>query len=462
MTLSEDLVGWAWGLEAADLPAAVRRTIARHVLDGVGTTIGALRTGAAPFAAEVARRLGGPPVATLLGSDERVGPGPAALASGTNMHALDFDDTHAGALIHGTATVLPTALAVGEEVGASDDELLSSLAAGYEVVLRIGAAVPHGFHARGFHASSVCGVFGAALVASRLRGASARTAVNALGIAGSQAAGSLEFLATGSATKQLHLGWASFSGIVASDFAIAGADGPVSILEGDAGLFRSYTGRPGDPEAVLSGLGSWFELEQITIKPDPVCQLSHAALDAARELDAPVPPGRIERIEVALPEDSVDIVGEPVAEKARPRTAYEAKFSLPWCLALLLHGEEIAVDTFAPDVLAREDLAALAAKVVIEPFDPGMAAASAPSRLRVVADDGSVHEASVPGSRGTPERPLDDAALEAKYHRNVGGDRQLATELADRIRLLAEVGERSSTPLYEAVAELADGAAKEN
>lgn len=456
MTLTQELVDWAWSVRAADVDAQVREAVARHVLDGLGATVGALRTGAAPYAVEVARGLGGPSVSALLGTYEWVGPGSAALATGTNMHALDFDDTHAGALIHVTATVLPIVLAVGEEVGAADDDVVEALVAGFEVVLRIGAAAPHGFHARGFHASSVCGVFGSALAACRLRGVARATAVDALGIAGSQAAGSLEFLATGSSTKQLHLGWAGLSGVVASDLASAGADGPSSILEGDAGLFRSYTGRSVDPSMVLDGLGHRFELEQVTIKPEPVCQLSHAALDAVRELDRRPAPSEISSIEVELPIDSVDIVGEPVVDKARPRTAYEAKFSLPWCLAVLLHGEQLTVDTFNEAVLAREDLQALACKVTILPVDPGVVAAAAPSRVRVLTHDGDVHEASVPGSRGTPERPLDDGSLEAKFLANVGGDHRSVAPVVKRVRALATPGATPpATSIYETVADLA-------
>ena len=110
--------------------------------------------------------------------------------------------------MHATAAVLPTVLAVGEQVGATGEECLVAAVAGYEAVCRIAAAAPHAFHARGLHATSVSGVFASALVASRLMGLDAATTVNALGIAGSQAGGLLEFLATGSSTKQLHPGLA--------------------------------------------------------------------------------------------------------------------------------------------------------------------------------------------------------------------------------------------------------------
>src|SRR5262249_13919445 len=278
---------WGLALRLADIPPDVRRTACRHVLDALGCGLGALRLGEAEPALRVAAGLGGSPQATLIGSGRMDAPN-AALGNGALMHALDFDDTpHADSLIQMTVAVLPASLAAAEEQGASGAELLTALVAGFEVVTRLGAAIKHAFHARGFHATSVCGTFASALAAARLYGLSEDAAVQALGIAGSFAAGSLEFLADGSSTKQLHPGWAAHAGLVAARLAAAGASGPETVLEGESGLYRAYAGQAVQPEMLVRGLGETWETARTTIKPYPAFQLSNEYLDALHEAAVP-------------------------------------------------------------------------------------------------------------------------------------------------------------------------------
>ena len=127
-----------------------------------------------PSRMQVATALGGPPEAAILGSPVTVSAPAAALANGALVHAWDFDDTHADGLVHATAVVLPAVLAVGQQHDVSGADALAAAVAGDETVCRIAAASPHGFHARGLHATAVCGVFSAALVAAKLAARSAR------------------------------------------------------------------------------------------------------------------------------------------------------------------------------------------------------------------------------------------------------------------------------------------------
>ncbi|MGY1700525.1 MmgE/PrpD family protein [Geodermatophilus sp. SYSU D00766] len=454
------LVDWAWRLRLDDVPADARAAVARHLLDGLGTAIAAGRAGAASPAVTVALGLGGPPESTVLGSGARVGAPAAALANGVLLHALDFDDTHAGGLVHATAVVLPAALAVGEQVGATGADVLLASVAGLETVCRLGAAAPHAFHARGLHATAVCGVFSAALVAARLGGLDRARAVDALGIAGSSAGGLLEFLSTGSATKQLHPGLASQSGILAARLAAAGASGPASVLEGGQGVYAALAGRRVDPDAVLDGLGERWECTRITVKPHPACQLSHAALDAAAAAAAGLPDGRPEAAAIAsvvvdLHPDSAAIVAEPAAAKVAPRTPYEAKFSVQWSVAALLVDRHLGVQTYAPASLTRAEVADLAARVSVRVVDrPGVPAAAAPGAATIRLTDGTELRGEVPCSAGSPERPLDDDGLLAKAAANAGGPGADLDELARRVRGLA--GE----PDLARVVELADRLAR--
>ncbi|MGH9109630.1 MAG: MmgE/PrpD family protein [Acidimicrobiales bacterium] len=419
---------WATSLRADALPAAVRRAAACHALDAVGTALAAARLGAGEASVAVARSFPAPEGATVLGSTHKVATPFAALANGTLIHALDYDDTHAGALVHPSAVVLPVALAVGEERRLGGRDVLTAAVAGIELMTRLGAAVPHGFHRRGIHATSACGVFAAALVASMLLGLTEDEAVSALGIAGSQAAGSLEFLHTGSDTKTLHPGLAAMSGIVAARLAAAGAQGPASVFEGENGFFQAYTGQRVAASDLVQGLGSRWETPAVGIKAYPACQLSHASLDALARLVAEDgdPAGRaplsdrVRHVCFRVPEDSVPIVCEPAGDKRRPRTPYEAKFSLPWCAGTLLVDGRIDLDSFAPDRLGRPDVAVVADVVSHVVTRPGVPAADASGEVEVRLDDGTVLRSSVAGARGTAANPLAADDVVEKFVANTG------------------------------------------
>jgi len=354
----------------------------------------------------------------------------AALANGTLIHALDFDDTHAESLVHVTVAVLPAALAVAEECSASGADLLTAVITGMEVVTRLGAAVRHGFHARGFHATSVCGTFASALAAARLYDFDEDAAVCAMGIAGSFAAGSLEFLAGGSTTKQLHPGWAAHSGVLAARLAAAGQSGPETILEGAAGLFRSYVGQAVEVERLTYGLGDRWETAAITIKPYPACQLSHASLDALQTINMQA--SEVGSVRFRVPEETAEIVCRPEAAKLSPRTPYDAKFSLPWCAAALLVHGGLGTESFEPGRIRQPEVLDLAARVGYETYNPRVAAAEAPGRAEVTLRDGATRVGEVAGSRGGPDDPLSEEQLLEKFRLNAGpGHEALARKTLD-------------------------------
>lgn len=447
MTVADRLAEWATGLRLADIPEPVQEVACRHLLDGLGTAMGALRLGEARPAVTVARGLGGPPEATLLGTWELVGAPAAALATGALVHALDFDDTHADGLVHATAVTLPAALAVGEQVGATGADVLTAAIAGYEVTCRIAAAASHGFHARGLHATAVAGVLGAAVVAARLAGLDARTTVHALGIAGSGAGGLLEFLSTGASTKQLHPGLASHTGVLAARLAAAGATGPESVVDGRYGVWAALSARSADPARALRGLGTEWEVTRLTTKPYPACQLSHATLDAAARVLPDLVAADVVRVEAQVHPDSYPIVCEPAEQKVRPRTPYEAKFSLPWCVAALLVDGRLGVSSFTDAALSRPEVTELAGRVRSVPMSSGTVAAEAPGHVVVSLRDGRTLTGEVPRSRGGPAAPLDDEAVLAKLTDLVGDH---AAALAKTVRHLAELPDLS--PLLDGLA----------
>ena len=202
----------------------------------------------------LARRWGGPGLSTVWGTTLSAAPPEAALVNGALAHGLDFDDTHADSVCHGSAVLVPAVLALAESEGLGGRDALTAIVAGYEAMVRIAMAAPGRFHERGWHATAVCGAFGAALAAGKCLRLDAARLTAALGIAASMASGVMEFLEDGSWVKHLHPEWAAQSGIQAAALAREGFTGPATALEGRLGFLRAALGDIPDVQKRLINL----------------------------------------------------------------------------------------------------------------------------------------------------------------------------------------------------------------
>ena len=435
-SVSERLSSWALGLSLVEIPEPVLHSAKRHLLDGVGLAMAARRLGAAMAAFEVGSQFATPTGVRALGGDDLLAPEAAALVDGVLVHALDFDDTHAGGLVHATAVSLPAVFAAGQRERSTGADSLVGAVIGLETVCRVAAASPHGFHARGLHATSICGTLSSALVDSFLAHVPVATATSALGIAGSLSGGLLEFLDTGSDTKTLHPGLASMNGLLAANLARAGGNGPVTVLEGRRGIFATMSAREADPGSIVDDLGRRWECTQISIKPIPACQLLHVTLDAVT--GSPGSWQDIVDIEAVVHPDSAGVVCEPRDPKNHPKSSYDAKFSLPWSLAARLIDGQVSLDTYSDEAIGRPEVAALASKVRIVPGPTDVPAADASGEVRIRYADGSEWEGRVAGSRGTPQNPLSDQDLQEKFLLNCGSH-PMSVELRDAIMHIEEL-----------------------
>ncbi len=265
-------------------------------------------------------------------------PAGAVLLNSTLAHSLDFDDTHAAAIVHAGATVIPAALGAAELVGASGSTVLAAIIAGYEVALRLALALPAGDHYdRGFHPSATCGVFGAAIAAARVLGLDSQTTESAMGIALSQTAGSLQFLANGAWTKRFQVGWSSTAGFVAAVLASNGYKGASDAVEGRHGFLTSYAPAPNAARA-SAGLGATWELMQVGVKPYPSCRWGHAGIDAALNLreQHELQVEEIESAVLGISRAGMLLVGSPAEQKSQPDNIVAAQFSGPFVIATAL------------------------------------------------------------------------------------------------------------------------------
>ena len=418
MTAAERLALFSADLGLDDVPADVAEAAKLHLLDTIGCGLAAHALGVAGEGRQAMSELGGEPQATVIGWADRL-PGPnAAFANAMLCHGLDFDDTHSESICHVSAVVCPATLAVAEAVGANGRDTLAAIIAANEIVTRLGMAAPSAFHARGFHPTAVCGVFGAAAAAARLSGLDAARTASALGIAGSMAAGLFAYLEDGTPTKPIHPAWAAHGGLLAARLSQLGAEGPPSVIEGKFGLYHAFlsAAKGGiDIETQLDDLGERWETPRIAFKPYPACHFMHGALGATAEAMAGLEADDVEEIVVTVPSPGVSIVLEPAEQKVAPRTEYEGKFSLPYsAAAMVVHGR-VGNSTYTDEALANERVRAVAHRVRYEVREyPSAFAGGALIRTR----DGRTVEAHHPHELGGPENPMAPSDVMAKFRDN--------------------------------------------
>jgi 2-methylcitrate dehydratase PrpD len=420
-TVAERFASFSCTLTLDRIPAEVREAARLHLLDTLGCGLAAHALDVAPAARRAMTEDGVSGPATVIGHAGGLPPADAALANGSTAHALDFDDTHSGAIAHVSVAVVPAVLASAEAAGSSGADVVAALVAGNEIVIRLGMAAGPAFHARGFHPTAVCGIFGATAAVARLRGLDAATTVQALGIAGSMASGVLEHLADGSSTKRLHPGWAAHAAIIATRLAAHGATGPSTVIEGRFGLYRAYLGRDDvDIASHVADLGERWETPRIAFKPYPACHYIHASVDATAQIleQHSLRAEDIEGIVAVTNEAGVRLVLEPLAAKHRPRTEYDAKFSLPYSVASLIVRGVVDVGTYTDAALGDEEVLDLAGKVTYEVKDYATSAQAFPGGIRIRTRDGRTLEAELEYQRGAPENPMSADEVREKFRSN--------------------------------------------
>lgn len=369
MTIAENFADFICGLQLSQIPDDVRVATRRHILDSVGVMVATESVGIGTQGRDLAAHCGGKEEATVVGALERVPAPAAALANGMLAHALDFDDSHSASVTHPSSVLVPAVLAAGEMTGASAAECLVAAVAGYEINNSIGAVAGSALMERGFHTTALAGAFAAAAVAGRLMGLDSKGVTNAMGLVGSQASGVIEFLSDGTDAKQLHAGWAAHAGLVAAFLASRGLTGPASILEGPFGLYAAHLGRDSvATDGMTRRLGAVWTGREISYKAYPACHLVHTSVDAFLRLQKEQEFALDDVVGVTcfVPEYYVSRVLEPAANKLAPRTSYEAKFSLPYCLAAAACHGPLTLKTFEPASLSDRRVLDFARKVTYE------------------------------------------------------------------------------------------------
>jgi 2-methylcitrate dehydratase PrpD len=416
MALTRELSRFVAKTGPRSVPKRLLGLAKRYALD----TIGAAAYGSVkPWSRIVAARgrrtgLAATGGAVVIGAAWKATAPVAALVNGAAGHAFELDDVHDESLLHPGAVVVPAALAVAEAERASGLDFLLAVVMGYEAMGRAGLAVGHVRHMlKGFHPTGTSGVFGAAAATGRLLRLDEERMAHALGVAGSMASGLCEFSQSGGMVKRLHAGRAAEGGVQAAYLAADGLTGPTAVLEGKYGYLACYGDKP-EPEQLTRGLGARWMIDEITVKPYACCSDLHAIIDALHEIKAAhaVDAARVARV---LVESTTKVKEQNVLDGTRSVMA--AQYSAPFAVAAALLADAGDPRIYTEETLADPAIGRLQGKVEVrsaKEFDD-LYARVLGARVTVTMDDGRAFAATVKGARGSVQRPLSQAEVEAKF-----------------------------------------------
>lgn len=413
--VTKSLSSFVADLEFKDLPDTHVQRIKTFLLDYIGVAVyGAAKVESSSHFVEAIEGLGiiASKPSTAITKGAKFAPQYAALLNGAFAHSLDYDDTYAPGIVHPGVSVISAALSISDNM--SNLDLLTGIAAGYEVACRIGRALGAESYKQGFHITGTAGIFGAVSAICKLKHLDMRTVEMAFGLAGSKAAGSMQFLATGSWNKRLHPGFAAHDAVICVALAEAGVQAAEQAIEGEFGLLQAYTPAEKTPEKLLKlidELGKEWVSAATAIKPFPACRMTHSAIVLGNSLREKARTRIVQKIEVSLTPHCVLIVGQNVENKIHAKNVVEGQFSVYFQLAMAwLHGSGLGWAAY--DHLWDEDLDKLTERITVigDENYKGLE-----TKVTVYFDDGTKLMEELLEPPGEPPNPLNWETVQEKF-----------------------------------------------
>jgi len=436
--IAVSLAQWIDALPSAELPEAVTKACADTLIDTIGLAFAARNT---DYVAALRSSWPTEGPCTVIAATDRRAAEAAAMINGTAAHGEDFDNTFEGCPVHPGAVVVPAVLAIAESRELSGADALRGIAVGQELMCRLASIAQHGIHAAGFHPTAVTGALGATAAVAAAARATPETTTNALGIAGSMASGIIEYLTDGSWTKRLHAGWAAQSGLRAVAMAEAGFTGPATVFEGEHGFFHAFAPSiDADTGLLTTALGDHWQAADIAFKPYACGTMTQPFVDCALRLASRgISAHEIVALDCRVGEGTVHRLWEPLTLKRNPPTAYAAKFSTPYCIAVALLRGDAGLAEFSEESIRDSDVLRLAQRVSYDIDPQNEYPRNYTGYIRATLADGRVVEEHQTHLRGGRRDPLLRTELVEKCAANLsygGADPKLAesiAEFADRL-----------------------------
>lgn len=411
---SAQLAQFVADLRYEDLPTDVVRRTEELLLDWFGSALAGKGARPVESIARFARRMaGGPGRAEVLISREQSTPLFAAMVNAASSHFIEQDDLHNSSVFHPATVIFPPVLAVAQDLGSTGKEIILASVAGYEVGIRIGEFLGRN-HYTIFHTTGTVGTVAAAAAVAKLLRLDATQCLDAIGSAGTQAAGLWEFLRDAADSKQLHTAHAATAGLMAAYLAKDGFKGAKQILEGAQGMAAGMTNQS-FPEKLCADLGKRWATLEVSFKYHASCRHTHPAADALLKAmqDNNLSADDIERIDAHVHQGAIDVLG-PVVD---PQTVHQAKFSMGTVLGLIAtRGGASVVDfeeaAFTDEVKNIRDRVHMHLDAEVDGAYPNQWI----GKVTVTTRDGNTYDAKVIEPKGDPGNTLSRAELESKVH----------------------------------------------
>lgn len=417
MTLTEELSQYIVQLTYDDLPKEVIEFTKVCILDWYGSAIAGMDEPPVMALKEILLEMGGNEQVTLI-SGEKTSIANAAMIHGAASHVVELDDIHKASVIHAATVVIPAALAVCEAYDLSGEALITGIVAGYEICYRIGEAVtPSHYHY--WHNTATCGTFGSAAAAAKVLGLNEKQTMHALGNAGTQAAGLWEFIEDGANSKQLHTAKAAYNGVLAAQLAKKGFTGAAKILEGNRGFFKAMS-KTYNEDKIVERLGEQYKIMENGFKLFASCRHTHPSMDCVQQLmhDHEIQPTEIKKILIETYQTVLDIT-----DNAHPHSIYAAKFSIQFCVSLLMQKGRATLKDFNQDTLHDSAIRALMKEVHVvstkelnEAYPEKWGA-----KVTIILKDDTSYRMATDFPRGDPENPANQDELIEKFQSLVSG-----------------------------------------
>jgi 2-methylcitrate dehydratase PrpD len=396
-----------------DIPAEVIALGKKSILDGLGLALAGSRAQTGAICRRYLEHLGVcSGKASIIGTGDKTSPRFAAWTNGTSIHADDFDDTQLsaakdrvyGLLVHPTVPVLPAVLALAEGRGVSGREFMVAYNLGVEVECKVAEAISPRHYQDGFHSTGTCGPFGSAAACAKLLRLDLSKTLNTFGLVASQSGGLRENF--GTMTKPFQAGHAAESGVTSAELVALGWDAAQQILEAERGFFHAFGGAF-DPGAIMDRLGKpWtFASPGISLKPYPSGSLTHPAMtELARLISANnIQAAQVEKVDIGANHNMTTTLLHH-----QPKTSLEAKFSMEFCLAVLLLRGKAGLNEFTDQIVQRADVQDMIRRVnfYVDPEAEKAGYDKMTSLLKIHFNDGRVIVGRADFGKGSPADPM--------------------------------------------------------
>jgi 2-methylcitrate dehydratase PrpD len=411
--LTRSVAEFIVGTKYADIPQSVIDLGKKSILDGFGLALAGSVSAMGPLVRQYVQSFGsGEGGASIIGTGNKAHPRFAAFVNGVSIHADDFDDTQLaaakdriyGLLTHPTVAVLPPAFALCEQGRRTGMDLMLAYHVGVEVECKIAEAIAPRHYDEGFHTTGTCGTFGSVAACAKLRGLDVTKTVYALGIAATEGGGLRDNF--GSMTKPFHAGHAAENGTVAADLAAIGWTAADDILEAPLGFFRA-AGGGFDAGAIVGRLAKpWtFASPGVSIKPHPSGSLSHPAMGELIRLirEKSIKAADVEKVDLGANHAMMASLLHH-----RPTTGLQGKFSMEYCLSILLLDGKAGLADYQDAVVQRADVQEMIKRVnfYVDAEAESAGLDKMTSILKIHMHDGKVLSGRAEFAKGSPANPM--------------------------------------------------------